>query len=45
MSFTNDKDNDNYATDKNVWERIKDYIPTDKKIYTKRQINMVSFLL
>ena len=33
MSFTNDKDSDNYATDKNGWEIIKDYIPTDKKIY------------
>lgn len=33
MSFTNDKDSDNYATDKIGWEIIKDYIPTDKKIY------------
>ena len=34
MSFTNDKDTDNYATDKNGWEIIKDYIPTDKKIWS-----------
>jgi len=33
MSFTTDKDSDNYATDKKGWEIIKDYIPTDKKIY------------
>ena len=33
MSFTNDKDSDNYSTDKNGWEIIKDYIPRDKKIY------------
>ena len=33
MSFTLDKDADNYATDKLGWEIIKDYIPTDKKIY------------
>jgi len=33
MSFTLDKDSDNYATDKNGWEIIKDYIPQDKKIY------------
>ena len=34
MSFTKDKDTDNYATDKNGWEIIKDYIPTDKKIWS-----------
>ena len=34
MSFTLDKDNDNYTTDKNVWERIKEFIPTDKKIWS-----------
>ena len=34
MSFTKDKDSDNYATDKNGWEIIKDYIPTDKKIWS-----------
>jgi len=33
MSFTNDKDSDNYATDKNGWEIIKDFIPHNKKIY------------
>jgi len=33
MSFTEDIDADNYATDKIGWEIIKDYIPTDKKIY------------
>ena len=33
MSFILDKDSDNYATDKNGWEIIKDYIPQDKKIY------------
>ena len=34
MSFTNDKDSDNYATDKNGWEIIKDYIPKDKVIWS-----------
>jgi len=34
MSFTNDKDSDNYATDKLGWEIIKDYIPTDKQIWS-----------
>ena len=33
MSFTNDKDSDNYATDKNGWESIKDFIPRNKKIW------------
>tara|TARA_R110001632_G_scaffold22662_3_gene64889 strand:- start:10 stop:486 length:477 start_codon:yes stop_codon:yes gene_type:complete len=33
MSFTNDKDSDNYATDKHGWEIIKEYIPHNKKIY------------
>ncbi len=33
MSFTKDKDSDNYATDKQGWEIIKDYIP-DKKIWS-----------
>jgi hypothetical protein len=32
--FCNDKDSDNYATDKNGWEIIKKYIPTDKKIWS-----------
>ena len=34
MSFTNDKDADNYATDKKGWEMIKEYIPTDKQIWS-----------
>jgi hypothetical protein len=34
MSFTNDKDSDNYMTNKIEWERIKEYIPTDKKIWS-----------
>jgi hypothetical protein len=33
MSFTNDKDSDNYATDKLGWEIIQQYIPKDKKIW------------
>lgn len=33
MSFTEYKDSDNYATDKNVWEIIKEFIPQNKKIY------------
>lgn len=33
MSFTKDKDSDNYATDKHGWEIIKDFIPQDKKIW------------
>ena len=33
MSFTKDKDSDNYSTDKNGWEIIKDFIPKDKKIW------------
>ncbi len=34
MSFTKDKDNDNYASNKEVWERLKEYIPKDKKIWS-----------
>jgi len=34
MSFTNDKDSDNYITNREDWERIKQYIPTDKKIWS-----------
>ena len=34
MSFTEDKESDNYITNKAEWERIKDYIPTDKKIWS-----------
>ena len=33
MSFTNDKDTDNYSTDKKGWEIIKDFIPNDKVIW------------
>lgn len=33
MSFTKDKDSDNYATDKIGWEIIKEYIPQNKKIW------------
>ena len=33
MSFTKEKDSDNYMTNKKEWERIKEYIPTDKKIW------------
>tara|TARA_R110000851_G_scaffold97349_2_gene211004 strand:- start:498 stop:977 length:480 start_codon:yes stop_codon:yes gene_type:complete len=33
MSFLNDKDSDNYITNKEEWQRIKQYIPTDKKIW------------
>jgi len=34
MSFTQDKDSDNYATDKKSWEIISDFIPRDKKIWS-----------
>ena len=34
MSFTEDKETDNYTTYKTDWERIKEYIPTDKKIWS-----------
>ena len=33
MSFTNDKDSDNYTTDKIGWEIIKDFIPRDRDIW------------
>ena len=33
MSFTLHKDSDNYITNKIEWERIKDFIPNDKKIW------------
>ena len=33
MSFTKDKDSDNYITNKNGWEIIEPYIPRDKKIW------------
>tara|TARA_R100000353_G_C6443379_1_gene179215 strand:+ start:271 stop:747 length:477 start_codon:yes stop_codon:yes gene_type:complete len=34
MSFTNDKDADNYSTSKKGWELIKDFIPKDKIIWS-----------
>jgi len=34
MSFTNDKDSDNYITNREEWERIKQYIPKDKQIWS-----------
>tara|TARA_R110000851_G_scaffold143221_1_gene282113 strand:+ start:442 stop:924 length:483 start_codon:yes stop_codon:yes gene_type:complete len=34
MSFTLDKDSDNYMTNKIEWERIKDFIPNDKIIWS-----------
>tara|TARA_R110000764_G_scaffold127769_1_gene215584 strand:- start:2027 stop:2500 length:474 start_codon:yes stop_codon:yes gene_type:complete len=34
MSFTLDKDSDNYATDKHGWKIIKDFIPNNKKIWS-----------
>jgi hypothetical protein len=34
MSFTLDKDSDNYATDKIGWEIIKKYIPNNKVIWS-----------
>tara|TARA_R110000868_G_scaffold2250_2_gene16866 strand:+ start:76 stop:558 length:483 start_codon:yes stop_codon:yes gene_type:complete len=34
MSFVQDKDSDNYITNKYEWECIKDYIPTDKIIWS-----------
>jgi len=33
MSFTKDKDSDNYSTDKLGWEIIKEFIPIDKVIW------------
>ena len=33
MSFTNDKDSDNYSTDRKGWDNIVPYIPKDKKIW------------
>ena len=34
MSFTKDKDSDNYITNKEEWFRIKEYIPKDKVIWS-----------
>tara|TARA_R100001463_G_scaffold72703_1_gene126570 strand:+ start:450 stop:923 length:474 start_codon:yes stop_codon:yes gene_type:complete len=33
MSFTNDKNSDNYITNKEEWFRIKEFIPKDKQIW------------
>ena len=33
MSFTSDKDSDNYMTNKQDWERISQFIPQDKVIW------------
>ena len=34
MSFTKDKDSDNYVTNVDDWLRIKEYIPKDKIIWS-----------
>ena len=34
MSFTNDKSSDNYITNKSDWEKIVQFIPTDKQIWS-----------
>ena len=34
MSFVKDKDSDNYTTNKSEWDRIKQYIPKDKVIWS-----------
>jgi hypothetical protein len=34
MSFTKENENDNYVTNKEDWEKIKEYIPKDKKIWS-----------
>jgi len=34
MSFTQDCDSDNYITNKIEWERIKEFIPKNKKIWS-----------
>ena len=34
MSFTNEKDSDNYTTNKEDWEKIKQFIPNDKIIWS-----------
>tara|TARA_R100000654_G_scaffold74846_2_gene110263 strand:- start:1057 stop:1530 length:474 start_codon:yes stop_codon:yes gene_type:complete len=33
MSFTGDKDSDNFMTNEEEWNRIKEFIPNDKKIW------------
>lgn len=34
MSFTQEKESDNYITNKIAWEQIKEYIPKDKVIWS-----------
>ena len=34
MSFINDKNSDNYITNREDWEKIKPFIPTDKQIWS-----------
>lgn len=34
MAFIDDCENDNYMTNSNEWERIKEYIPKDLKIWS-----------
>ena len=34
MSFTKQKDSDNYETDYIGWDIIKEFIPQDKKIWS-----------
>ena len=34
MSFTNNKDSDNYITNKIEWKKIEKYIPKDKVIWS-----------
>jgi len=34
MAFVEDCENDNYMTNSNEWERIKEYIPKDRKIWS-----------
>lgn len=34
MAFIDDCENDNYMTNSNEWERIKEYIPKDMKIWS-----------
>ena len=34
MSFTDDKDSDNYSTNKEGWKLIEPYIPKDKIIWS-----------
>ena len=45
MSFTKDRDSDNYATDKKGWEIIAPYIPKDKELDKPFILVCVSSLL